>query len=402
MPKDRKSLRDKALRAGLVAACLALGWASITAATGMAASSRDPGLAYRVNPDSGLIQAALASSSFSANPTFDRDAESARMARAALQTEPTAVNALTVVGYQAQLRGDLAAAARIFAQVERLSRRALQAQIWAIEEAVKAGDVGLALHHYDIALTTSRGAADALLPVLAQAMSRPLIRQRLIELMLEGRPWSDSVFNWLGGRPSDPQSYGAFIKEAQSRGLRVPADAKNGVALSLIARGDGDAAWSLMGDREIWSAGQIPRNPDFAPQAAGPSPFLWSVIDMDGGYASISTEQEARGLSFGANSAATMAVATQYLLLTPGRYRLDGTSTIDSTISDNSVAWTVKCNDGKLLMKVPIRGAENAVAKFNGQFSVPQTCSTQILSLDVSPSESERSGRVTRISVLPL
>src|SRR5690606_1446045 len=124
----------------------------------------------------------LAFEQFATSPSNDEDSPAVTLAREALRQDPTSVDALAVLGLQAELKNDAAQARKVFGYSRELSRRELRAQIWAIEESVRRGDIAEALHHYDMALRTSVRAQELLFPILAAALEEPSIRSALLQI----------------------------------------------------------------------------------------------------------------------------------------------------------------------------------------------------------------------------
>lgn len=172
----RRSSREWGARIFLAIVILAIGWAGVSQSIASVLQKSDPAVAYRFTLNDGRVTAILARSLSGVDARPADRALADRLGRKALRQDPTAVVAVSTLGFDAQLRGQTAEAQRLFGYAEALSRRDLQTQVWAIENSVAQGDVAAALHHYDIALRTSPDAQAVLFPILASAISTQPVR----------------------------------------------------------------------------------------------------------------------------------------------------------------------------------------------------------------------------------
>lgn len=195
-----------AVRGILALGALTLGYASISDTLANVVVKVDPKRAYLLDSGDGRIAAALAEQEFAATLESRPGSEPARLARQALRQDPTAVEALSVLGLQAQLRNEEALTDRLFSYAVALSRRELRPQIWAIEEAVMRGDINGALDKYDVALRTSQEARRTLFPVLASAISEPKIRISLTSLLASDPIWTRPFIRYLSTSSPEPQA----------------------------------------------------------------------------------------------------------------------------------------------------------------------------------------------------
>jgi hypothetical protein len=177
------SAREWSIRVVLAIIAAALGVFAVSVSLANVITPASPALAHLLSPTDGRITARLAENEFALRAISSSQSRAAKLADLALRQDPTAVDALSVLGLQAQLRRDLSRAQNLFGYSLALSRRDLRARIWAIEEAVQRGDINGALMNYDIALRTSRDAVDTLFPVLSSALKEPKIRASLIRVM---------------------------------------------------------------------------------------------------------------------------------------------------------------------------------------------------------------------------
>ena len=242
----RRSRREWSIRIGLAFGASVLGYFSTAHSLANVIAKVDPATAYAIAPGNGVIAGKYAQEAFTIAPTMEADSKSADLARRALLADPTAVEALTVLGFQAQLRGEVARADRIFSYSTALSRRELRPRTWAIEKAVDRGDVVDALRNYDIALRTSNSAARDLYPTLAAALSEPRIRAELLTILSTDPFWGDSFVAYAATSGVEPEGAVALFREGRKTGLEVADDLRSGLVNVLVSQNKFQNAWACL------------------------------------------------------------------------------------------------------------------------------------------------------------
>lgn len=135
----RRSSREWVVRGAVALALLVCGYFGTVSSLANAIVRVDSARAYTLDSDNGVVLARYAEDAFARQPTKEAISRPAILAREALLADPTAAEALTVLGFQAQLRGEEERADALFSYSTALSRRELRPRIWAIEEAVGRG-----------------------------------------------------------------------------------------------------------------------------------------------------------------------------------------------------------------------------------------------------------------------
>ncbi len=359
--------------------------------------------AHRLAPWDGKITGALAQQSMSMAPDSASDSRAARLAREALRQDATAVEALTVLGLQAQLRGTTETSRQLFAHSLTLSRRELQPQIWAIEEAVSRGDIAGALHHYDVALRTSRRGSDILYPVLASAIGEPLVRSRLIAL-LETKPvWSEGFIDYVANRAQAPEAAAIFFREAEGKGLPIEDADRTAVVNALAARSSAEEAWRYYVSFRNGAVRERSRAGNFSVAIERPSLFDWTTRSATGASASLHPAAGGGSVDFEAAPSAGGVVLVQMQILPAGRYRLTGRVADFQSPERSRPYLSVSCRDGRELARIALPDAPVHEKPFEGLFVVPSVCPVQRLALVIRPSDDVTgvAGRVTNIEVAP-
>lgn len=373
------------IRIGLAGLACVLAMTSITDTLANVLVKVNPALAHTLAPNDGVITAEYAKASFERSPGSGLDSEPARLARLALTQDATAVEALSVLGLQAQMRNEVGDARSIFRYSRELSRRELRPQIWAIEEAVMRGDVNGALDEYDIALRTSKNAQDLLFPVLASAIAQPTVRRELLKLAADGPVWVEDFVDFVARRNIDPSAAAQFYREGEAIKLPVDDGDRAIVVNSLLARNNATEAWDYYKSFRPEAERERSRDPSFAGESS-PTAFDWVTINDRGVSASIDRGAQGGTLFFSAPSTVGGAVLRQVQLLPPGTYRLTGRSTGIMQPARSLPYWELNCRGGARLGRLEVPSSTDDSGQFGGTFNVPANCPVQSLTLIIRSS----------------
>lgn len=346
----------------------------------------NPGLAHKLAPGDGRFTGLLAQQRFVLQPDGKDGVTIAGLAQRALRQDPTSVPAATVLGYQMQLRGDMAQARRLFAYSQRLSRRNFQTQLWMIEDATERGDIAGALRHYDIALRTSKTAPDVLFPILTAASTEPAIRSQLVPMLANGPAWTARFITYAAGNTADPSGTAKLFAGLRKAGVPVPADASAAIITHLVARNAFDEAWRYYALVRQGSDQRRSRDPKFVFDQT-PSPFDWMAVGNLGLAVSIQAAQRGGAFVFSVRPSTGGVMLRQLQMLPPGSHRLTGRSSGIEQETEALPYWVLTCIDGRELGRVLVPNSAQAGGVFAGQFRVPAGCAAQTLSLIARPSD---------------
>lgn len=396
--------RRYGFRIALGLAVLAAGYLSVADSLANVVGKVDAKSAYRLAVANGPVTAKFADQQFARLLDSNPASEPARLARLALNQDATAVDALTVLGLQAQLRNDTETARAYFSQSLALSRRELQPRIWAIEEAVGRGDIEEAIRNYDIALRTSKSAADLLFPILGAAISEPRIRTELLDALARKPAWAKQFVDFAALSTIDPQSTALLFQEG--RRINLPVDETNRITLvnALLAREQYEDAWVYYAKIRRGAVRDRSRDPDFSLAASARSPFDWRALPDEALSASLQRSETGGLMEFFAPASTGGKFFEQMQFLQPGTYRISGRT---SGIQQKPTAlpyWVLTCIDGRELGRVSVPNSAIDDGRFAGKFSVPSGCDVQILAFMARPSEEIGgvTGQMLRAQILPV
>lgn len=394
------------MRAVLAVAAVIGGYTSVTQSLGYILRDQDPARAHALSPGDGRIMARFATQIVS-----DPEATSADRRRAttlslrALRQDPTAGAAASALGIIRHIDGDVDGARRLFNYAQRLSRRELQVQIWAIEDAVSRGDIPGTLKHYDIALRTSRNAPDLLFPILAAAISDSQVRSEVVKTLSKAPAWGSAFMSYVAVNGADPRSAAELLSALRRRSIALPGDANAGVINGLIAAGFGDEAWRYYAMIRPGSARRQSRDPRFSAALEAPTLLDWTLFNDDNVTSSIQRGDNGGVLEFAAPPSVGGPIARQLQLLPPGNYRLSGYSGgIDQTASSLPY-WVLTCQaDGRELGRVEVPNSVQAGGTFRGTFRIPSDCAIQSLTLFARPSGTMLglTGQLRQVQLVPV
>ncbi len=381
----RRSPVEWTVRALLAVVALLLGYISAAQTLGYVLRIGDPERGHLLAPRDGRITALLAQrrSGVDASPTDRKEAD--KIAWRALWQEPTAVVAVSTLGLNAQLRGETERAQRLFGYSQALTRRDLQTQLWAIEDAVGRSDIAGALRHYDIALRASRSAPDLLYPVLGSAIADPDIRSALVRTLALRPAWRGSFIDYVSGNGPDPLATATLFIALRRAGVEIPESAAGTLVSTLVSRGRIPLAWRYYAATHPGADRRSSRDPNFTARPGTPSPFDWIMINDGGVSASFQQGDDGGLVDIAAPASVGGPVIEQMQVLPSGDYRLEGQIT---GIEDqrNAPYWLLRCQDGREVGRVSTASVQGS-DRFAGRLTVPGNCPVQMLVLMLRPSD---------------
>ncbi len=393
------------VRAPTAAAIGILGAFSVTHSMAFLMRSSNAAAAHQLAPYDGRITALAAA--FRADPeATSRDrSEADVLARLALQQDPTTIVAASTLGLNAQIKGQDKIARQAFGYAEALSRRDIQTQLWAIEDAVQRNDVAGALKHYDTALRVTPSLAEMLFPVLASASNDPEIRVPLIKTLLAKPAWSEAfIVHVAAAKGVDPRSIAQMLMSIARAGGNIPDAAQANMVARLTSAGLPTDAWNYYASIRSGVDRRMSRDPRFAIQTDNPTAFDWTVLQSTGVSSSLQRTGSQGIFDFAAPAMIGGRLLQQTQLLPPGIYRLVGHSTGIDQAENSRPYWLLSCQEGREIGRISVPSSDRAKGRFEGMFTVPQGCPVQVLTLVAQPSETVRglSGQFDYVQLTPV
>ncbi|MGQ7830311.1 hypothetical protein [Altererythrobacter sp. Z27] len=387
----------------MLALCIGLAAVSLLDTLANIALKTQPELAHRLAPWDGKASSAVSEALFSLDPNPSPATRTSFLATRALLQDATSVEAATVLALQSRLRGDFEESDLLFQHSRALSRRELQVQFWAIEEAVSRGDIDSALRNYDLAMRTSGQATGILFPILASAISEPRIRAPLLDIMASNPPWGEFLINYFADRPASPLDSAKFMREGAKR--KLPIDDRDRVLVvnALLSSGEADEAWDFYSEFRRDVAANRSRDPQFQRIPDPPAFFDWVPTNTGAIAANFVADDQGGALEFFVATGYSGEIIQQLQVLPPGTYRLSGVGKAEASSGSTAPYWALYCDNGKELGRLAIPASTGSIDRFQGDFDVPINCPVQRLAL-VSSSINKLgglSGQINSVHLLP-
>lgn len=343
----------------------------------------DPAAASALAPWDGRLTAAHSRVMFTSLSRAD-SISAGRQATQALLQDATAVDALVVLAFQAQLRGEAARSDQYFGLVSAFSRRETGANIWAIEQAVNRGDIAGALYRYDLALRASNDVSQILFPILASALAEPAVRSALVNRLV-GRPsWKDRFLEFAATKSNNPLATRDFFLAANRSGVPIADVHWAAVVDGLLRVGMPEEAWKYYRSRFPNARRSESRDPNFAEPSRARTRFDWLPAETSEVSAAIIRQGNSGVLEFALASPGGGVVATQEQLLAPGVYRLDAQTSGFAQPSLSQPFFKLRCAGGRDLGRIVLSQSSQDRARTTGSFTVPQGCPAQVLTFEAA------------------
>lgn len=376
---------------------LVFAYASLSATLATVLAKSSPNKALLIWPFDGRIISAAAMDSLRQGNATDVPRATAPSAAKALIADPTTARAANVIGFQKELQNDRAGAMRAFAYAARLSARELQTHVWAINHASRRGDIDTVLKHYDMALRTSRDAPELLFPVLANALTDKLVRDRLARLARQS-PWRRDFVVYAAQRAPQVQATMTFFSEAPTKGMLVEADVKDTLVSTAFAKNSAAMAWDYFRSTHPGARRDRSFDPDFAAMETGSTPFHWQIPDT--ATSDVRFEQsgnEQTRVVFDIANSLSGPILQQITALLPGVYRVNVKQDAQTLSLSNRMEWVISCQQLMTpIARLPFQSPQSG-------FAVPANCPFQVFALQIAPAAGVGpiSGAVDRAEVIP-
>ena len=294
---------------------------------------------------------------------------------------PLSPDPFLIAGAIAETKGRGATAERLLLAARERDPRSRGTRFLLAERYVRTGRVAAGLMEMQALVSLQARGVEAFGPALA-AYARtpgavpelrayfaknPRIESSILTLLATDAGNTELVLSLASGRTAEPDWRPALVASLASAGQYARAR-------TLWMR-----FYGLREPPGLFNAG-------FAEARASP-PFNWSFPQTAEGVAEPDGEGGLDVLYYGRTNA---VLASQLLVLTPGRYRL--TAVTDGGDGEAAASWTIRCADSRQpLLTLRLRPGATG-----GEFSVPPNCQAQWLELQGAAGDMPR---VTELTV---
>ncbi len=386
MTGSNRSIGIWSYRAAVITATLVLAAVIVGNSIGSNASLLPPAQGMSLAPWDARARLKLAEAELAAGlRAKERLAVAEDLARQALTRDPTLAAAWRTLGLAASAQQRPGEARDILRTAEQVSRRDLGIQLWLIEDAVQRQDVVRALHHYDSALRISLSSREMLFPILGGALAQPQMRAPLAAILSRDPPWAEAFYYSLAETPPASGALLDLLRQVdRPQLLRSSAPLRIMVA-NLAGRSDNGAAERVYRMLNPGAdAGALLRNGGFERENAVP-PLDWQIEQAG----SLAIAQENGRLLVDGSSGAGGVIARQALALPGGTYRVS----FRHGAEDGRVfrpSLLIRCaRTSAALVSIDDAGAADPAGR---PFTVPASCSDQVIELQVRSEEGVEPG----------
>jgi hypothetical protein len=357
-----------------------------------------PGIAATVAPANPRVRISVAMAYFEAQGGRVPD-EYRRAALDAVKQAPLADEPFLLAAVDALVRGDNARGDRLLEEARRRNPRLRLARLLLLDRYLREGRIPEAVVEIKALDNLIEGAGSALTIALAQMTQDPKTAAQMLPLLHRLPALEEDV---LEGLVTSGASESAVLNVAGAAVHSGRSEPWKAALLSrMVSNGDFAGAWTLWKSFTGFQEGAEGKgvyDPTFA-GLPGPAPFNWKLTTGGPGVAERSRKHSLQVDYYGRDNG---DLASQLLLLRPGRYRLSVTASGDAAGEGSRLAWTVACAAGdNNLLQLPLTGVTSATKGFAGSFTIPATgCASQWLKLvgvsgDVATNQSASIGNVS-------
>ena len=373
----------------VAAGSLLLAWLVVRTLAVDALIRRNPIAAAAVAPDNPRVKIALAMLEFRLQG--GRVSEASREgAFSALSRSPLAEDPFLLAGIDALAKGDTQKGEALLVETRRRDPRSRTARLILLDRYLRTNRTEQAGVEIAVLNRLVSRAAEVLVPELARMISDPKTGDALIGLLKKDKDMRDAVLARLAGGGADPD---LILRVARSSGAGGrtggPAPAWQPALLAkMVEKGDVRRAaslWRGFSGVSNADAAAAPYDGAFTGRP-GPAPFNWQLLSSAAGVAERSGS---RGLEVEYYGRERAALASQLLMLAPGRYRLSFRAEGDATGQGSRLAWIVSCNgqNGPQLLEAKLERIGSTPKIVRASFAVPAGCPAQWLRLTGIPDE---------------
>jgi tetratricopeptide (TPR) repeat protein len=278
----------------------------------------------------------------------------------------------------AEQQGDIDTATRLYRIAAMRSPRDLGTHAWLAAQALKSGDFGEALLHFDRMLRVQPEISAKLNKVMIPLAMERRAQAPLVELLAAGPTWRQDFTLPLIREAPDRVALFKLMQELGSKGNGLEAP-EHAAWLDRLAF---DREWSQA--YLIWAGALTAEqsreignvyNGRFEAEPSGIG-FDWRFGRIAGARIFQSQTAGARGQALGVafeDQRVPFEHVRQLLALPAGKYRFSGRARLDDLRTERGLIWTLQCADGgaPIMETQPFRGTRGW-DEFSVDFEVPE------------------------------
>ena len=306
----------------------------------------------------------------------------ARAAIQSLQRAPLVEEPFLIAALNSLLEGHEIKAEALLQEARRRNPRAEVTRILLLDRYLRTERVQKAASEIAAISRLVPGTAEVLTPQLAKYAVEPKTRGSLAAVLRSDPGMRDMLLQHLAQANADPKIILELAGPLPSAPPPEPPYWQALLLQSLVKKGEIEMAhglWSRFAQVQRPKTAQMVYDGAFR-GLPGSFPFNWHFASSPAGVAE---PNKSSGLQVDYYGRVDAELASQLLVLKPGRYRLAFQAAGDVPERGSSLAWLVICQPGSVsIATIPITKLSYADKQIRGEFVVPQSgCPAQWLRL---------------------
>lgn len=358
-----------------------VGWLAVKAAAVDALVRRNPLAAAQFAPDDPRIPLRLAMIEFQ-QKSGKISPDIARAAIQSLQHAPLVEEPFLIAALSSLVAGDETKAEALLREARRRNPREQVTRILLLDRHLRTGRVQEAVLEIAAISRLVPGTSDVLTSQLTKFAVEPKTRRSLATVLRSNLGMRDALLQHLAGASADPEVVLELAGPLPSAPPQKPPYWQALLLQSLVDKGEVERAHSL------WRRFAGIQGPEAARPVydeafrglPGPRPFNWQFVSNAAGVAEPGASS---GMQVDYYGRVDTELASQLLVLKPGRYRVAFRAAGDVPERGSSLAWRIVCHPGSAaIATIPISNISYAAKQIRGEFVVPPSgCPAQWLRL---------------------
>lgn len=385
------------------AGAVLLGWQVVKTSAVDALIRRQPGMAAAIAPDHPRVRIALATAQFGAqqgrlSPALRASAIDA-LARSPMADEP-----FYLAGIDALANGREAEGERLLLEARRRDPRSRPARLILLDRYLRSRRIVDAGVEIAVLSRLMPRAGEVLVPELARMVREPRTGTALIKVLAREPSLQQAVLAQLASDGADPD---VVLNIAASSPATSVAPGglpwQRALLAKLVDQGDLQRAhrlWRGFAGLPATNGAKGVHDGDFR-GAPGAPPFNWQLTNGPAGVADRVGNPALQVNFYGRED---VELASQLLMLRPGRYRLQFRAEGDAAGEGSQLLWSITCTGSKAqLLSLPLRDVNYTPRTFSGEFSVPAGCAGQWLRLRGAAGEFPKGqdATISQVQIIP-
>jgi hypothetical protein len=320
----------------------------------------------------------------------------------ALAQAPLAAEPFLLAGVAALVQGDNARGDRLLAEARRRNPRLRMARLLLLDRSLVEGRTADAVAEMASLGRLIDGTDQLFTPMLAKMTLDSRTSAALVPMLRREPRLQEAVLEQLATMGADPNlivriaSDGGTVQGRERPWQRI-------VLSTLVSAGDLKRAldlWRRFAAVTERGATKGIYDGRFA-GLPGPPPFNW---DLAGGPVGVVDRVRNVGLQVDYYGRQDGDLASQLLMLAPGRYRLQFNAEGNAKGQTSRLIWSLSCQRVNIsLLQLPITGVTASNRRFVGSFTIPPDCPAQWLKLRGGSGDvaDEQSVTLSALSIQP-